>query len=38
MSQVFNGNKMAAKRDIVIVTLVVITSISLGLLIAYAGS
>jgi hypothetical protein len=38
MAQVFNGNKMAAKRDIITVTLLVITSISVGILIAYCGS
>jgi len=38
MAQVFNGNKMAAKRDTIIVTLLVITSISVGILIAYYGS
>jgi len=38
MAQVFNGNKMAARNNIIIVTLVVITSITIGLLVAYAGS
>jgi hypothetical protein len=38
MAQVFNGNKMVAKRDMIIVVFVIIVSISFGLLIAYCGS
>lgn len=38
MAQVFNGNKMTTKKNIIIVTFVVITSITIGILIAYCGS
>ena len=38
MARVYNGNKAKATRDMIIISLVVVASITLGLLIAYAGS
>jgi hypothetical protein len=38
MSQVFNGNKMKAKTDILIFAALTIVAIGTGLLVAYIGS